>query len=330
MPDTLGKKRLLLPQPMAFLLRSYLYTGCVVSLLLVISSCSFLETTPVSIPAYVYVPYLRDSTLNNQVVNGTIVNQGDSSNKYVDVWIYNNGKLLGNIGFPALIPVQSSGVSELEFDAGILKSGQDDTRIPYPFNARQVFYRSLQPNRIDTFYPVMQYLSNTRFSFIEGFESNGFQFNYNAYNNKGDTVRKILSSITYDSTSKIRSISLGKYCGSIQIADSSSRFEMNSDWYNLADLQPATGAPVYLEIDYKSDMPIEIGMYVKDANGDASIKPQFTTNPTGVWNKVYICLDQDISPATPGSTFSIAVAINKGSGVHTQYIYIDNIKLVHF
>jgi hypothetical protein len=276
-----------------------------------------LETTPVTIPSYIYVPALGFST------RGKKDTQGDSSSKFVDVWIYEKGKLLGNIGLPALIPIQKSGLTELSFDAGVLKSGQDDQRIPNPFTDRQTFYRELTPNKIDTFTPVITYLTNAKFSIIEGFESNGFEFTSSVNNASGDTIQSVAVLTPPNS-----GIVLGNKMGKVIMAPSSLSFEIDSKEFTKEELQPSPSASVYLELDYKSETAINIGMYSQTTTGVVQVLPIFSTFPSTSWNKVYICLDQDISPANAGTRFKIAISISNNGA--SPEVYIDNIKLVHF
>jgi len=289
----------------------------------VISSCSLLDTTPAKVPAYLYVQKLGFTTMNT----GTVV-QGDPSSKFVDVWMYDNGNALGNIGLPAIIPDPKNGLTEIEFDAGIMKSGQDEDRVPYPFTSRVTFPNTLlSPNKTDTFNPVFKYLPETRFEINEGFETLGssMAFSYDtAHNTKGVIISKVKDSINL-----IPSIVLGKYSGKI-VMPSNSQFRILSSEFLKETLEPSLGTPVYLEIDYKSDLPIDIEMWAFDQNGSNLIQlPQLLTNPTSYWNKVYICLDQDIINKNPGTLFQITISLYNGSDVN-QTTFLDNIKLVHF
>jgi hypothetical protein len=288
------------------------------------SACTLLDPEPVTVPAYIYVPYVRFNTAND----GT---QGDSSFQFVDVWMYEHGKLLGNIGFPALIPIQKSGMTELNFDGGIVKSGQDDQRIPYPFTQRYVVYKELTPNKIDTFIPVIKYLDNAKFSFVENFESNGFEFTYSTKNAPGDTI--INEPVTDNNNP---AIVLGKKSGKVVMNSSSATLEIDSKAYSKEELQPSPGSSVYLEIDYKSNIPIQIGMIAKIGSNNPYGIGGITANPTGAddnglrkWNKLYLCLDQDISPMSSGTQIAIAIRMLNYSYIVPD-VYIDNIKLVHF
>ncbi|MFI5222492.1 MAG: hypothetical protein ACHQK8_09215, partial [Bacteroidia bacterium] len=304
------------------------------------TSCTLLDTTPVMVPAYIYVPAIGFHTNKN-----SFKDEGDSSSKFVDIWIYSNGKSLGNIGVintnyyfkPALIPIQASGMTEIEFDAGIAKSGQSDTRIAYPFTERQVFMRNLTPNSVDTFYPVFNYLQsmmpsysvidkNMDENFESGTSSTGAlrQFTTNAtYNTFGDTVLAI-----HDSSTVYPSIRLGKFSGNIVMQPASQFFEMNSTVsFTKESLQPSVASPVYLELDYKSDVSILVGMKATDANNVETFIPEFNSNPTTFWNKVYVCLDQDMNPTMTGTTFKMTIRIFKDAGTSPN-IWIDNVKLV--
>jgi len=298
--------------------RFFLFVATVSAILIsVLQSCTLLETTPVKVPAYIYVPYLRFKTLPGQ---------GDSSFKFPDVWIYDKGILLGNIGLPALIPIQESGMSEIDFDGGILSDGADYSRMANPFTKQAKIYHTLIPGKIDTCYPIIEYLSNTKFSIIEGFESPGFAFSYDTHNTPGDTIIRV-----HDSLPSNSSIYLGKSCGNIQMAASSQRFQITSSAFLKDSLEPVNGFPVYLEMDFKTDISIDVGMYITDLSGNSTtIQPEISLYPTSnSWNKVYVQLDQDIARYNAATSFTIVIAVNNLSG-NKPNIYIDNIKLVHF
>ncbi len=281
-------------------------------------SCDMLQTDPVTVPAYIYVSNVSFHTINN--INGDTL-QGDSSFRFDDVWIFDGGVALGEIGFPALIPIQKSGLTEVAFDAGVLKSGQDDQRVIYPFTERQYFNRNLTTNKVDTFYPKFKYLSTTKFGFVEGFQSkNGFQFTYNKY--PGDTILYV--PVT-DNTKK--NIVLGATSGKIIMAPTSHSFEIESKTFNKNELQPSPGTSVYLELDYKSDVTIYIGLNTSYAQKNSFSVLQ--TNPTTSWNKVYVCLDEDISVLPDGTTLSIYIGVINNTGIAPN-VFLDNIKLLHF
>lgn len=278
------------------------------------SSCSLLEHEAAPVPAYVYVPYVNFETVNNGVIK-----QGDNSQKFADVWIFTKGKLLGDIGFPALIPVQASGPTQLEFDAGILKTGQDQMRTPYPFTERQTIVRSLTPNKVDTVIPTIRYLSNTAFPIVEDFESNGFQFTYRD-NAPGDTIVRINDS---------RALVPGKNSGMVKMGVASQKFEIVSNEFTRDQLQPTAGSPVYMELDYQSNIPINIGMYVQTSQG-VKVDTILETYPTDKWNKVYVSFDADIGVEAITSRFKFYIVLIKNAGDPEPQVILDNIKLIHF
>ena len=107
------------------------------------------------------------------------------------------------------------------------------------------------------------------------------------------------------------------------------QFRIISDEFYKETLEPLLGSPVYLELDYKSDLQISVDMYSFDQGGNLTGLPQLVTNPTTNWNKVYVCLDQDIINKNPGTLFQITISVYNNTAI-TQNVFIDNIKLVHF
>ena len=92
-------------------------------LLLIFSSCSFLDQSEPT-PSFIYVKEFRLKTL---------MNQGSSSERITDIWLFNDTEFLGMFPLPAKIPLLLYGEQNLTIQAGIKENGIGATPENYPF-----------------------------------------------------------------------------------------------------------------------------------------------------------------------------------------------------
>jgi hypothetical protein len=279
---------------------------------LLISSCGLVNEDEVFVPAYLAVPSFTFETTPGG-------SQGANSEAFNDVWISDAGILLGTIGTPAILPIQKRGSTEIRIDAGISNTGQANSRNIYPFIASFVQIRDLKPGVIDTIRPVFKYIPATGFKFIEDFDriSRTFEINTTEYQ-KGDTIYPVNDANSWQPDN---------FCGKIELAPGHLRTQLVSkDEYLLEGF----GTPTYLEIDYKSNLPMDIGYYYfNPATGNASSSQSvILTFPTNTWKKLYIDLTNEVSSRKAGSKFVIYIGLGNPSNV-TPSVYIDNVKLVY-
>lgn len=261
------------------------------------------------VPAYICVPDMSFHTPGD-------MSKGDSTHKLVDVWIFESSKLQGTIGMPALIPIEHSGPTQISLDGGIAKTGQANERIIYPLLKRNNYTIDLQPNEIDTIHPVFEYLDNVKVGFIEDFDGIGFDFELR-YKSEGDTIIKINDD---------RARTPGRNSGLVKLSDTTDQFQMlTTESYSL----PGFSAPVFLEVDYNSDIAINFGLYVLEPGSSAGYKvPVVQSFPSAGWNKLYIDLSQEVTARAIGSKFKIYIEVINTSGVAPNLI-LDNIKLLY-
>ena len=93
---------------------------------------------------------------------------------------------------------------------------------------------------------------------------------------------------------------------------------------------PANGTPVYLEIQYRNEVPFFIGL-----SGRSALLPSYKAfplglNPSDSWNKVYVNLTDILGAARLDEVrINLGAALPEGHPGGEAYIWIDNIKLVH-
>ena len=90
---------------------------------------------------------------------------------------------------------------------------------------------------------------------------------------------------------------------------------------------PVNGTAVYLELEYKTDINLSIGLQA-EVNGTEFEQYFFTLTPTDTWNKVYIDM-ADILLASQLDSYRILIgALNLED--EPVEVRVDNIKLLHF
>lgn len=268
----------------------------------------------VEIPSYIHIEKFELSITDPNT-------QGTSSHKISDAWVFVNDKIHGIYELPATFPVIASGTNSLKIIAGIKDNGISANRVQYPFYEHYVEnYFSFIPDSIVNATPIVKYFSSTKFKWIENFEDPGI------------TIDSI-------SPSDVRMI---------RITNPSLVFEGNGSGYaalsetkpifrgvsNSAFSLPTGGKSVYLELNYKTTVSVEVKVI---SNNPSGVREDFalTINPTNksgtaVWNKIYVNLTTAVSTNFTATDYRISFYSNLANdGVSSGEIYFDNIKLVH-
>ena len=231
--------------------------------------------------------------------------QGSSSHKITDLWVYVNGQFKGVYPTDHTIPVVSNNSKvSLDIYAGIKNNGITDTRIFWPFYQRIHFDTTVNAgltiNRPFTF----TYNSITTFTWNENFDGLG---------------------TTIESTPKYSTVKGdGAFEGKSLLVslrgDSSAAMVKSTSSFKL----PTGTSNVYLELNYKCNETIEIGL-IGDSNDE---KTAFYLNPTDKWNKIYINLAPTVNQEVVSSKYKVYFRMLKLLSEESE-LYLDNIKLVY-
>ncbi|MBL0343195.1 MAG: hypothetical protein IPP71_21435 [Bacteroidetes bacterium] len=93
---------------------------------------------------------------------------------------------------------------------------------------------------------------------------------------------------------------------------------------------PGGNAAVYLELDYKINQAMQIGLFVIKPNITTDQIPLITLNPSANWNKIYIQMGYVVSSYNSSTKFKVYFGAVKDPAVLKPAFYLDNIKVVHF
>ena len=260
------------------------------------------------IPTYATIDTIKLETQQNS--------EGTNSHKIRDAWLFVDGQLLGAYELPMLAPVLDEGEHTVEIFAGMADNGIVSYPEIYPFYNRYITTKKFIPGETIAIDPSVKYDSKTIFSFIEDFEDG------NIFGGELDG----------DIGTKIELIRQGRFegnrSGKITLTAVSPIFEAATLLeYPIFD-EDNVSSPIYLEINYKNNVPFEVG--IMGFKGNAFIEKTYVAgfNPKDVWNKVYVNLTLDTS-VMDGDSYKIVIRAAKGEDVETGEIYLDNINEIN-
>ena len=91
---------------------------------------------------------------------------------------------------------------------------------------------------------------------------------------------------------------------------------------------PQQGAPVYLELDYKSTTEFLVGMYINYPQSVLKSDLVWVTAKEN-WNKIYINLTQTVSENIGAESFKVFINMRRNDPNSSEEISFDNIKILH-
>ena len=259
------------------------------------------------VPVFVQIPSVRF----NGNVSGTA-----NSHLISETWVYADSIFIGAFPVPAKIPViAASDPISMQFFAGIRENGQANSPVIYPFY--NVFHVSLPAEVLDQeVIPEFHYLSSTKLALIEGFE-NGNIFREDI---DGDEATQIIP--------QLNELLDGK-SGVVCLSASNPELEVASAF--PIERLPTDGSAVFLELDYISDVALAVGLQGRSNSIPAVRFYKVVLFASAQRQKIYLNLTPDLQASDLESyqvifrsSFDTELTQNK------QYVYLDNIKLLHF
>lgn len=285
------------------MLRPLLLCICILNLVL----CSSCNKEKLKAPTASFM------VVSNPAVSSS-ADQGENSQKITDIWLYVDGNYQGAFPIGNTMPIVAKNNANIAFLAGIKNNGISATRQPYSFYKKIEFTKDIEAGKTYTYNPVFEYKDDLDF-IIEAFSTTIGT----TYTNAGDTSY----SITNDPAKTYGGIGGTLFMG---MSDAKPVAKIIS---NIPYPLPAYGALVYLELDYKCNQQIVVGVSGYDSNGDGPERPAIALNPTEGWNKIYIQLSTAISTTPVYSNYKIYFKAIKTPLVENPEIYLDNIKVIY-
>lgn len=280
-------------------------------LLLLVSSCNIINPDEDQ-PAYVKIePFTFDPLPASQEMGLS------ASTKIKDAWVYIDGDFHGVYELPAQFPILETGNRKLSILPGILLNGIAGTRSPYPFYKGSEYSGDFTPGSLTTITPKTEYFELAECTYCESFEGSGFSLTNTA---NSDTIM-------YQLPAGNPNVFEGAGSGAAYLTTENSLFEVAS---TTSFLPPGAAAPVYLELDYKINQEMTVGLFVLRPGLEQLQIPVVTLRPTTGWNKVYIQLGYTVSSYPTASGFKLFFGAIKDPATTQSEFYLDNIKVVNF
>jgi len=245
----------------------------------------------------------------------TEATEGANTHAIVDATVFADDQFVGTYELPATIPILKNGNTSLNISGGIKNNGLVDNRIIYPFYNFVLKDIELLP---DVKIPVnpdsivtVEYFPDLNFE-IEDFEDIGLLFEAEPDDNAEINV------INQPPENVSRSQSL-----EVTLPSGNGVFYRRST-FDLINLPK--GSPMFLELDYKGTVPLEVGIFTEDAPFVKVFAGGI--NPTDEWTKIYFEFTNEIAFQTQNDQFEIYLE-SRSSSLSAEKIYLDNIKFVY-
>lgn len=278
-----------------------------IALIGMLLSCNIFDKEE-DIPGFIYIDYAHISTHSFQ---------GANSSNIVDVAAFANNRYLGTFELPATIPTLETGEVNFFFEAGIRNNGMIGDRRIYPFYTGQnkeitIIPDAVVPVTLDSSLQFQYYEQGLKY-YIEDFESTGYELV------EGMENTAQISQIS----SPPEDIKDG-YTLKVSLNSEHDTFEAHTDW-GLTQLPK--GNPMYLEIDFKGNAPLHIGLMV--VAPEAKEKFVLGLVPQEKFTKVYINLTDKIAREIAAQKFEISFNSTLPKGETEAELFIDNIKFIY-
>jgi len=246
--------------------------------------------------------------VNNTIVTSSIIGLADS-HKITDIWLYVNDQFQGVYPIGSVMPILTTGPANIRMYGGIMNNGISATRLPYTFYNPYTFTTGFEENKTYTITPTFRYKDGLIIQ-PDNFDSGG-----SYYSSTGDS-----NTIVVTDPAKVWSGSGGSLF--LSMSDLKPTAEIRS---STAQALPLGGADVYLEMDYKCNQEVSVGLI---CGGGIEIRPAITLRPSAVWNKIYISLTSVVSTQPTYAYYNVYINAFKQSGLAHPEIYLDNIRLI--
>ncbi len=266
------------------------------------------------IPSYLYIPELE---LNVSNPNTT----GRSGSNITDAWVFADEKFIGAFQLPAEVPILTKGATNIRIGAGIKVNGISATRAIFPFYSDYQTTVELRPELTDTIFPAVDYDQGVSMPWIEEFEDSSFSMDTISSSNTE------LSRVPYN----FDPITYGGFIARVEMTEVNPGFKaITNEEYFL----PQNGAPLYLEMDYRSNVQLVVSLIIQPGDGSPRREEAVIflnpTNPldASTWNHLYLNITDPVNFQFDATNFGVGLTAAYASSKDSSVVYFDNLKLV--
>ncbi len=266
---------------------------------------------PELIPAWIEIDEFK------LVTSGS--SEGADSEKIKDCWVYVNSNLAGVYELPARIPIFENGATKIELFAGIYQNGIEGLRDAYPFYTSYADQMDLQPDSTYKVTPTIGYKDGLKI-WIEDFEDLSMNFVKSA---DSDTTM-------YKAKTPVFQNLIDGDAGVVTMSSSTVLCQMQTEGGDFFDIPKNIDIPAYMEIQYKCNYEVEVGILTKDDQLSSFVRtPLITLFPTSNWNKSYLYLS-DVTTLYPAADeVEIYFRVYNTKEQNNVEFLVDNIKVIY-
>jgi hypothetical protein len=276
-------------------------------------SCQLIDR-PEQTPAWIQIDSI-------QLVDNPNANEGSLSENITDGWVFINEEMVGIFELPATIPILDEGQRRLLVGPGIKVSTISTLRDNYLFFEGHEQDVDLVPGETLRIEPITRYRDPAgayEYRLIDDFE---------------DGLLNVETTEASDAqifrTTNPDYVFEGSGSGLLEINDT-----VNAVAIRTEDMQlPQRGKAVFLEMDYYTDYPLVVGLYVNNGQLRDQNIDYLTLNPLeeeGIrFRKAYVSLTSTLAQAVNPQTVYIYLAPDIGAnGGADGKVILDNLKVM--
>ncbi len=287
---------------------------------LTLSSCEIINPSE-DIPFYLRIDSI--SFIDSTKIPPSAAKEGVQ--KIVDAWVYVDNIYVGTFEIPSTIAVYApAGNRKITVSPGILVSAQNGDRRVYPFFTSYNAIVNVELGKTDTVIPkvsydpiAVKYPSEAVGQFPEEFEGVGSIFKTTVNSDVDTIIRTDDPSLVFD----------GNFSMLLELNETKDFVEIETEKaYSL----PNNSRPVYLEVNYRTDVNLNIGLYVINNLGsdvtEASVITMLPTNSE--WKKLYLNITRTVSGFS-NSKYKVYFKAAHDSGNATSKVLLDNFRVMY-
>ena len=279
-----------------------------------LTSCDKFEGDQ-TIPSYLQIDSLGFYTDNDV--------QGTAKQNLVDAWVYVDDDLIGGFELPAKIPILKLGTHKLEIRPGIILNGIADTRAPYPcIEPIVIDALGLYPDSVVFAYGVSNYYENAEFVWMEDFEDPSLAI-FKSPNSDTTIYRTDPANAPGAFLDQY-----SQYSGISYMDAARSYVQLVSDDGNGYGFVFDRGDFIFLELNYRNNVPMVIGFYIQLLDNTVQERSFLVINPTDIWKKIYVNFTPIVNETIDAVNFRVYIEGYNQEGKEDAFIMLDNIKLV--
>lgn len=265
--------------------------------------------------------YIRIDSIGVKITSSI---QGTASASLTDAWVYVDDQLIGCFELPAVIPVLAEGKCNVKVYPGFKINGMNNTRAPHPMFNYFSFTKTLYP---DSTISLTNQLINGKQTLLTTYkEACTFKW-MESFADPSLSIDSVKTSetgigLTPDGYADVFE---GQFSGRIYMPDTVTYFlGTNNEDLTL----PKLGRAVILELNYKTNIDVTIGMYATSTS-QTVMQPLLVLSPTSTWKKIYVNLSPYVSSQSSAISYKIFFGVIRDESSSAGEILLDNIKLVH-